>query len=241
MDNMSDIFANRLNSAIKRSGLPAKQICIACNIAPSSLSNYRHGSCKCSIDNLAALAKCLHVSPNYLLGFSDEPNLNPPFIQRIGLSESSYKTLTSIATDDNTPEDSISAISAISNIIDDATFPHFVNTCADYLTHVRKSFVMKAEHNVESYFLDDDRVPSDMLDNILGNNITSDCKLTDSVTQQKEALKNAVLQFRQIILACGRKIGKEAYDEMYEALHDTIDADIYRAESLLGADWDDLE
>lgn len=238
-----ETFGNRLSNVIGESGSSAKQIYTACEMSPSSLLNYRKGLRDCGIKNLAALARYLHVSPDYLLGFSDSPNSEIQKQQPIyyaGLSEVSIKNLSAIIDDDNTPEDAISNADALDSIMSNEGFPRFIKAYAAYLTLARKSYSTKAEHNVEAYFLGDERVSSNVLDDILGNG-TNPNELTDSVAKQKQALKEASSQLYQILLEEGRKLGEGTYNETYESLRDEIESKIAQEENLRTADWDDLE
>lgn len=239
-----EIFANRLNLAIEESGLLAKQICTACGIAPSSLSNYRKGLRECGIDSLVAIANCLNVSPDYLLGYSDAPydgNQNKLLSQCLGLDESSIDTLRTMKADDNSSDSSVSATTAISTIISYKDYSKLANAYAEYFANVETTSEIKAERNAESSFRDDERVPPDTLSDILSNNIEYDSNLDECMDKQKKSLKNALFLLRRILLECGYARGKAIYEERYDSLCDAIDSDIQDAANLLTADWDDLE
>lgn len=81
MISNSSTFSERIDDAMYRAGLNAKQLCKrmvqdGSRVSEASISNWRNGvGALPNGENLVALCKALDVTPDYLLGFTDVPNL----------------------------------------------------------------------------------------------------------------------------------------------------------------------
>lgn len=224
-----DIFASRLNLAIKASGLSAKQICAECDMAPSSLLNYRRGARACGVDNLAKLAKCLNVSSDYLLGFSDDmngKNQHGFLSQYLGLSSSSEETLAAIATDAIPSGSSVSPSEALNTILGSGGFRSFVRAYAVYLATVKEASAAKAAHHVRAYFADDERVAPAALAEILEHYLASYGSIEDNITKEKAAINKAEAIMHKVLLTHNAERVKKAYDESFELLYNAVNDDI---------------
>lgn len=65
------MFGERLKKIRVERGLTQKQIFTIANISERNYQGIEHGEFKPSYDTLVKLCKCLQVSADYLLGFSD--------------------------------------------------------------------------------------------------------------------------------------------------------------------------
>ena len=67
-------FKDRLEQAIKYSGMNAAELSKKSGIAPSEISRYRQGKYEPKLQKLYALSVALNVSPSWLMGFDLEEN-----------------------------------------------------------------------------------------------------------------------------------------------------------------------
>lgn len=68
-------FGKRLQKVIKEKGLEQTDIVSKAKIAPTTLSAYIYGRAKPSVPALYAIAEAVGCSVDYLLGFSNDPNV----------------------------------------------------------------------------------------------------------------------------------------------------------------------
>lgn len=66
-------FGRRLDDAMFRQDISNQELAQEMYVAASTISGYRTGRRSPKVDDLARLAKILHVSADYLLGLSNEP------------------------------------------------------------------------------------------------------------------------------------------------------------------------
>lgn len=74
-------FVERTNQLLKEKGLTQKQLSAISNITEASLSRYLSGASEPRIDIVKNLAKALGVSPSYLIGESDDIEIDKPYEQ----------------------------------------------------------------------------------------------------------------------------------------------------------------
>jgi transcriptional regulator with XRE-family HTH domain len=67
-------FRDRLEQAIKYSGMNAAELSKKSGIAPSEISRYRQGKYEPKLPKLYALSVALNVSPSWLMGFDIDEN-----------------------------------------------------------------------------------------------------------------------------------------------------------------------
>lgn len=67
-------FAERLNTAINKRGISARELSSLANVSETSISKYRKGIGMPARGKILSLSKVLGVSPMWLLGYSDNEN-----------------------------------------------------------------------------------------------------------------------------------------------------------------------
>lgn len=81
------VFQSRLETAISRSGLTAKEIANRAGLTEANMSQYRNGYSKPRGDaRISSLAHVLHVSPAWLLGLDNTPVAMPADVVDLFLS-----------------------------------------------------------------------------------------------------------------------------------------------------------
>ena len=72
------IFKDRLNQALKSSGMTASELARQSGLDKGAISRYLKGEFVPKQDNVEALAKALHVRTTWLLCIDDEPEFKLP-------------------------------------------------------------------------------------------------------------------------------------------------------------------
>ena len=75
MRNMA-VFSDRLRETRKLRGITQKQMAEFLEITEQAYQNYEYGKIKPNFDSLIALADFFDVSVDYLMGRTDEPEVN---------------------------------------------------------------------------------------------------------------------------------------------------------------------
>ncbi|WKF72348.1 helix-turn-helix transcriptional regulator [Lactococcus lactis] len=86
------VFSERLFEIIKKSGKSVNQIERELGYSRNSISNYKNSS-EPSGTRLVELANYLKVTPDYLVGLSNEPNINKKSINDIFIKLSSNEKI----------------------------------------------------------------------------------------------------------------------------------------------------
>lgn len=73
---MNNILINRIKKIHTEQNMSKADLSRLTGISNSSLSEYLNGKYEPKQDKIALIAKALHVSPAWLMGFDEEPNLN---------------------------------------------------------------------------------------------------------------------------------------------------------------------
>ena len=73
---MNNILINRIKKILTEQNMSKADLSRLTGISNSSLSEYLNGKYEPKQDKIALIAKALHVSPAWLMGFDEEPNLN---------------------------------------------------------------------------------------------------------------------------------------------------------------------
>lgn len=90
------IFADRLSDLIKESGKEIRTLSEEIGISSGSLSNYQNAASSASIDALVKISDYFHVTPDYLLGYTDVRSPNTDlrmFCDKTGLDEDTVEVL----------------------------------------------------------------------------------------------------------------------------------------------------
>ena len=93
MEDTSSIFKDRLNIAIKAKGYNNVALSDKAGLSQAAVGYYRKGRLPRGCVELVKLANALDVTPDYLLGFSDEPHGRRRGFDRFDNYEDVYRTL----------------------------------------------------------------------------------------------------------------------------------------------------
>lgn len=74
---MSEIFSIRLKALMKENKMSLRELQIKSGIPHASIQRYTHRSDNVPLSRVALLAKALDVTPEYLIGLSDDRIPNP--------------------------------------------------------------------------------------------------------------------------------------------------------------------
>nr|DAK86443.1 MAG TPA: Helix-turn-helix XRE-family like protein [Caudoviricetes sp.] len=75
-DIMNNILINRIKKILTEQNMSKADLSRLTGISNSSLSEYLNGKYEPKQDKIALIAKALHVSPAWLMGFDEGPELN---------------------------------------------------------------------------------------------------------------------------------------------------------------------
>src|SRR5260370_40041578 len=99
---MSDIFADRLRTARESRKMSQSDLAEKAGLLPSAVSHFETGRRSPSFANLKALADALKITPDYLIGRSDQPNISSAVSSKLlrnaeKMSADDLKTLESMS------------------------------------------------------------------------------------------------------------------------------------------------
>ena len=89
----SSIFKERIGAAMKAKGYNNAALAREARFSAAAIGNYGKGRMPRGCDEIVKLANALDVTPDYLLGFSDEPQSHRRGFDRFDNYEDVYRTL----------------------------------------------------------------------------------------------------------------------------------------------------
>ena len=87
------IFPTRLRHAMCLCGKNQSKLAKEIGVQRQTISLYATGQSSPDAERIISISNALNVSPNYLLGFSDSPDIQPCAAHELGISNSCVKAL----------------------------------------------------------------------------------------------------------------------------------------------------
>lgn len=93
-------MGQRINAGLAASGMKQKDLAKILGVTDNTISYYCKGARAPKLEQLVQIAKTLNVTTDYLLGLTDDPNIQKSAVDELGISSKSVEWIKSLGTDE---------------------------------------------------------------------------------------------------------------------------------------------
>lgn len=103
----SQKIGQRINAALASSNMKQKDLAKILGVTDNTISYYCSGTRTPKVEQLGVIAQALHVTTDYLLGLTNDPNIQQSAVDELGISEKAVKWIKSLGTDKDDADNNI--------------------------------------------------------------------------------------------------------------------------------------
>lgn len=143
-DKSTTVFATRFRSMVDAKEINQTDLAKAIHKTRQSISQYMWGKSQPSLENLVILADMLETSTDYLLGRTDDPNIQSSIIDDTGLSNDVIIKLKQLKA---SQENGYYELSLINTLLSCPKLDDVLNAVEDYFASVHAKEIFKHHHS----------------------------------------------------------------------------------------------
>lgn len=103
----SQKIGQRINAALASSNMKQKDLAKILGVTDNTISYYCSGARTPKVEQLGVIAQVLHVTTDYLLGLTNDPNIQPSAVDELGISEKAVTWIKSLGADNDDADKNI--------------------------------------------------------------------------------------------------------------------------------------
>lgn len=103
----SQKIGQRINSALASNNMKQKDLAKILGVTDNTISYYCNGTRTPKVDQLAPIAQALNVTTDYLLGLTNDPNVQTSAVDELGVSSQAVAWIKSLGTDEHDADENI--------------------------------------------------------------------------------------------------------------------------------------